>query len=102
MGLIIRLEDENGFEVGFLPETGLLHPLIPNLDDDHFELLGYVDPYGDTTFNGHQAGILVRDLERVKGRATTEDAVLLLDQIIALASRASGETHFYLKFSGDS
>jgi len=101
MGLIIRLEDENGFEMGFLPETGLLHPLIPNLDDDHFELLGYVDPYGDTTFNWNQAGILARDLERAKARATTEEAVQLLDQIIAMASRASDESRFYLKFSGD-
>jgi hypothetical protein len=101
MGLIIRLEDENGFEKGFLPETHLLNPLIPNLDDDNFELLGYVDPYGDTIFNWTQAEVLVRDLQRAKAKVTSEEVIQLLDQIIALASRASDEEHLYLKFSGD-
>lgn len=101
MGLIIRLEDENGFEKGFLPETRLLNPLIPNLDDDSFELLGYVDPYGDTIFNWIQAAVLVRDLERAKAKVTSEEVVQLLDQIIALASQACEEEHLYLRFSGD-
>jgi hypothetical protein len=101
MGLFIRLEDENGYEVGFIPETRLLNSLIPNLDDDRFELLGYVDPYGDTIFSWTQAESLIRDLQRAKEKAASEEALALIDQIILLASRAAQQGDLYLKFCGD-
>ncbi|MES2731099.1 MAG: hypothetical protein V4714_05095 [Bacteroidota bacterium] len=98
---MIQLEDEDGYEVAFIEETLLLHPLIPSLDDDNYELLGYVDPYGVTIFNWMQASVLTKDLARAKAKAHSQETVVLLDTIIALADKAMAEGNLYLKFSGD-
>ena len=100
MGLLIRLEDQDGYEVAFMEETELLKPLIPSMDDEAYELLSYVDPYGDTIFNWVQAPALIKDLERAKIRASSEATVALVDRVIALAERALND-QLYLKFSGD-
>jgi hypothetical protein len=101
MGLMIRLEDQDGYEVACIEETLLLNPLLPSLDDDTYELLGYVDPYGVTIFNWMQASVLSKDLLRVRAKAQSVETVALLDTIIALADKAMAEGHLYLKFSGD-
>ncbi len=99
MGLMIRLEEEEGYEIAFIKETELLRPLIPSLDEDGYELLGYVDPYGDTIFNWSQAELLISDLERAKGlKANSTEAVELLERIIQLARQCAGQPHLYLKF----
>jgi hypothetical protein len=99
MGLMIRLEEEEGYEIGFIEETELLRSLIPSLDEEGYELLGYVDPYGDTIFNWSQAQLLISDLERAKGsKANSTEAVELLERIIQLARQCAGQPYLYLKF----
>jgi hypothetical protein len=99
MGLMIRLEEEEGYEIAFIEETELLKPLIPSLDEEGYELLGYVDPYGDTIFNWSQAELLINDLERAKGlKANSAEAVELLECIILLARQCAEQPHLYLKF----
>jgi hypothetical protein len=99
MGLMIRLEGEEGYEVAFIEETDLLRPLIPSLDEEGYELLGYVDPYGDTIFNWAQAPLLINDLERAKvSKARSVEAVDLLERIIQLAHQCAEQPYLYLKF----
>ena len=96
--MIIRLEDDEGFEVGYTEDHNLLRPLIPGLDDERYQLLGYVDPYGDTIFTSGQAAVLADELERAKAGASTTETVALLDRLIELARQCAQQPHLYLKF----
>ncbi|MBC7920709.1 MAG: hypothetical protein H7Z75_06415 [Ferruginibacter sp.] len=96
--MIIRLEDDEGFEVGYAEDHDLLRPLIPGLDDEEYQLMGYVDPYGDTIFTFAQAAVLADELERAKVNARTPETVTLLDRIIELARQCAQQPHLYLKF----
>lgn len=101
MALRISLENEEGYEVASIGETDLLRPLIPSLDDEQFELLGYIDPYGNTIFNRGQSVTLVDELKRMKSRAKDSEAVQLLDQLIQLADHCAVSEGLYLKFYGE-
>jgi hypothetical protein len=62
-----------------------------------FNLLCYLDPYGDVTFNCLQIDDLTADLQRLKNADNSD----LVDQIISLAKRCKEESHTYLAFCGD-
>jgi hypothetical protein len=71
--------------------------------DDHFHLLKWVDPWGDTVFNRAQCSDLVAELALAcdhfeKGTFAEMKA---LAEVKALAERAAAEPHSYLVFVGD-
>jgi hypothetical protein len=65
-------------------------------------LLRYVDPYGDTVFNGIQAADLVGEIERL---ATSDNVTDLerrgLDRLRVMAERCRDAVHLYIWFIGD-
>ena len=102
MGLDIRLEDERGMNLDEVGDpSNLLSRLLPQPGDTDFACLRFVDPYGDTTFNGAQSRALVAELERIRARATTDGERELLERIMRLAQRCHSQPHLYLKFYGD-
>jgi hypothetical protein len=80
-------------------ETAINGVVIPSdvLADPRFDLLRWVDPYGDTVFNRAQCEALDAEL----GIAVREHGVAALDDVRLLAQRAANGVHLYLVFVGD-
>jgi hypothetical protein len=102
MGLDIELQDEWG---GILSSTGdpknLLTNLLPPLLDKSSVMLGYIDPYADTTFNNLQMNQFLIEWAGVSSKAETHEERELVSAIEAMAQRVRDEVHLYLKFIGD-
>ncbi len=83
---------------GIFDAAGDFDGLLPSADG----LLRYVDPYGETVFNGMQAADLVAEIERL---ATSNNATNLerrgLDRLRVMAERCRDSPHLYLWFIGD-
>jgi hypothetical protein len=63
--------------------------------------LGFIDPYGNTIFNGRQAEVLHGELEKAKSQ---EERVLVrevLEKWQSLCLACMSRVHTYLKFIGD-
>ena len=102
MAYTVRLETENGDTVDSI-EVPLLF-----LDDSivrdwnaPFQLLTFLDPYGDTVFNQLQAGQVLQELDCIRERLTNDADLRLLGRVIGLAQRCASTPHMYLRFLGD-
>ena len=96
----ILLEDPHGEELAALPETRLLNSFLPDLDDEAFSLLGYVDPDGETIFHHAQAPALFADLNQLKTRLPYDDGVQFVEEIMALVVQLANDPTLRLRFSG--
>lgn len=65
--------------------------------DVRFELLKWVDPWGDTVFNRAQCRSLVAELLRAEEIFGSD----VFSRLVRLAERAASEPHLYLVFIGD-
>lgn len=102
VGFDMRLENEKGDRIDEVGDPrNLLGRLLPSPKDESFACLRFVDPYGDTVFNRIQIETFIRELERIRIKATTKEEQALLDRLRALAERCQSEPHLYLKFYGD-
>lgn len=102
MGLCITLEGENGEVVEALPdEKNLLRNLLRSGSGQPHDLLGYVDPYGNTIFNRLQMKQFLAEWDHVAERARTAEEKALVAGVKALAQRCEAGVHLYLKFIGD-
>lgn len=100
MALSILLEDAHGEELAALPETRLLNAFLPDLDDEAFALLGYVDVDGETIFYPAQALALFADLNQLKTRLPYDDGVQFIEEIMALVVRLANDPNARLRFLG--
>jgi hypothetical protein len=102
MGLGIELQDEWG---GIISSTAdpknLLANLLPPLGDESHPMLGFIDPYGNTTFNNLQINLFLLEWTEVSSRAQSPEERELVSEIEAMAHRVRDEVHHYLKFIGD-
>ena len=71
------------------------------IGDCEFPLLRYLDPYGNTIFNGQQMNDLARELEVLLERASTDEQREILHQILNLATSCKKRPHWFLRFRGD-
>jgi hypothetical protein len=102
MGLIIRLEKEDGSHVEELVDyEDLLADILPDGDDPTSRLLRYVDPYGNTIFNRPQMSDLLAELRALRERSSVDRQRELIKGIQKLAEECQRTTHRYLKFYGD-
>lgn len=69
--------------------------------DQSFPLLQYIDPYGNTVFNGVQMPEVQRELEILVGKASTDEQKDILCRIRELAAECQKQPHMFLRFSGD-
>ena len=71
MGINARLETERAEPLAeVLDPHNYLAWLLGLLDDESMVCLPFIDPYGDTIFNGLQLPILLSELERASKRLT--------------------------------
>ena len=101
MGITDVLETESGDELERIEDPhNLLHTLLPSEDNISFELLRYIDWYGDTVFNRPQMETFLDEWERVRDLAHTSEDIALHSRIKALAECNQSTPHLFLKFYG--
>ena len=102
MGVNVYLEIEGGKQiVTLLDPHGIICRLLP-MGDEHFALLRYVDPYGDTVFNRLQMEQILKELEQLKkSRGRSAEEMEYIRQLEDMARQCQSEPHLYLKFYGD-
>ena len=69
--------------------------------DPSFPLLQYIDPYGNTVFNGLQMPEVQKELKRLIGMASSDDQRNILQRICELAAKCQERPHMFLRFRGD-
>jgi hypothetical protein len=78
----------------------MLNRILP-IDDPRFPMLRYVDPDGNTIFNGWQMYPLLEELDRLAAEVSNEEGKALIAQIRDLAIHCRDHPHEFLRFIGD-
>ena len=101
MPISVVLQDIHGKRIQELePPGGLLDRLLP-IEDHRFPMLRYVDPYGNTIFNGGQMCPVLEELDRVAARVSGKAEKEILATLRELAIYCRDHPHTYLRFIGD-
>jgi hypothetical protein len=102
MGFNIQLEDERGAAVEQIDDPkGLLYEILPKEASPAFQLLPFIDPYGDTVFNRPQMGPFLREWDQLIGGSRDLEVRRLLTEVKRLASACENGVHMYLRFVGE-
>ena len=102
MGIDARIESESGELIEELPDLDrLVEALLPDFNDETSVCLRFIDPYGDTTFNQGQLPVLILELAQAASKANDSAVKAHGHKLMALAEKANGHVHTYLKFVGD-
>ena len=98
MPLTVELRDARGKALGSTggPE---LDRVMPPLGDPDFPMLGFVDRYGDTVFNGLQMQRVLPEVRLL--RELTPDPPSALEELETLAEQCAEGVHQFLVFVGD-
>jgi hypothetical protein len=98
--ITVLLRAESGHVEGSIVEGNVeLTRALPPFGDPDFPMLGLVDPYGDTIFNGLQMRSVIPEIQRLKKLTPNPPAVL--DELEDLADLCANGIHLYLVFVGD-
>jgi hypothetical protein len=101
MGITVVLQTIDGKKLGSVTNTtGVLDRVLP-IGDARFPMLRYVDPYGNTIFNGQQMYPLLEELDRLAGEYSSVEENDLLAQVRELAVHCRDHPHKFLRFIGD-
>lgn len=102
LALEIYLQDADGNTLEYEPDLdGVLDKILGNSDERAFELIGFIDPYGNTVFNRLQMAKFLDEWDVLTAKVSSESERAYLGKISALARRVAREPHLYLKFEGD-
>lgn len=102
MGLEIVLQTELGARVDAVADPkNYLGKLLPEIDGEKCPILGGIDPYGDTIFNGIQMRRFLLEWVEVSAKADTPEERQLVSKVEELARRCRDEVHLYIRFVGD-
>ena len=69
--------------------------------DQSFPLLQYIDPYGNTVFNGLQMPEVRKELDLLIDKAPSDEQRATLRRIHELAVSCQKQPHMFLRFRGD-
>ena len=94
----VILEDENNNAIKIVSDEFSIKNLNSINIKTNFNLIKYLDKYGDTKFNKLQMSDLIEDLEKLQ---TYEPKNVLIKEIIKLAYLCLENNHIYLCFYGD-
>jgi hypothetical protein len=75
-------------------------PMCQLAAESALPMLGYVDPYDDTTFNCSQMRLVIPELLALIERGNQDEADAARE-ILALAEQVERQAHRYLIFNGD-
>lgn len=102
MGICVVLETESGEQLERLEDhKNLLHRILPSPEDSSYQLLRYIDWYGDTCFNRLQIAPLLQEIEQLASSPLSVEENQLISGIKRLAHHCQTGPHLYLKFYGD-
>ena len=102
MGIDVYLEDENGKELeSVMDEKNSFAHFITQTKFPDTMCLRFIDPYGDTTFNGLQLPVIEDELRKQLETTTVPLLKAHLQKIIDLVVKAQSDVHIYIKFFGD-
>ncbi len=102
MGMVVSLQTERGEDIKSAGDPrNLLGGLLPSLDDSTYQLLRFIDPYGDTVFNRLQIDTFIAEWRQLYRYAKTDDEHQVIKQVEELAEACREQPHRYLKFIGD-
>lgn len=103
MSIGVVLQDENGKEIrSILDPRNDMNRLLPDYTEEAFPYLRYVDPYGDTIFNGFQIHQAVKDeLRRLVERTAAPDEQEMGRAVLELFDECQPSSHRYIRFLGD-
>jgi hypothetical protein len=96
----IHIQDEAGRTKAEFGDSQIAQVLLA-VASSATKCLQFIDPYGDTTFNGRQAEVLAGEIEVA---AASLPEAMERERALALAAfsrRVAAELHTYLKFIGD-
>jgi hypothetical protein len=101
MGISVALQTIDGKKLGSVTKTwGILDRVLP-IGDPRFPMLRYVDPDGNTIFNGQQMYPLLEELDRLAQEFSSVEENDLLAQVRELAVHCRDHPHTFLRFIGD-
>ena len=101
MSFVVAIQDETcQILERVIDEQNVLMMLLRDEAATEFQLLRFIDPYGDTIFNRPQIATVLAELERIAVNASTK-ATEFLEAVKTLALRVAAEPHLYLKIIGD-
>jgi len=98
MSWTVILENEKGEIITKLNRDFSNTHICDNTKNQSFQLLKYLDPYGDTVFNNMQMDDLIADLILLTQLGWNDK---LTKDILELAQQCKNHPHLYLKFYGD-
>lgn len=103
MGIAVVLQDESGKNISdtVVDPRGVIRDVMPGPSDSAFSCVRFIDPYGDTIFNGIQARVMVSEWDKLKAVFVERDAESLWADVRKLIVRCYQEPHVYLRFIGD-
>ncbi len=96
-GVAVAVEDPNG---GECDGAGDFDRLIP-FDDPSYACRRFVDPYGDTIFNGLQARQVLLELDRLDLHDASEIERKGVARLRSLVAACAAGVHLYVRFIGD-
>jgi hypothetical protein len=82
------------------PVGAALNRLLP-FGNSSFPLLGFIDPYGNTIFNGTQMQTFLPEWDALVQGVMNEQDLEFLHKVRAMAERCKAEPHIFLRFIGD-
>jgi len=101
MAIKVALQTIHGKELGLVSKTrGVLDRVLP-IGDPRFHVLRYIDPNGNTIFNGEQMYPLLEELDRLAEEVSSEEGQGIIGQIRELAVHCRDHPHEFLRFIGD-
>ena len=92
--------DENGVTEATFPDPEALGQLLAFDVPDDSCCLRFIDPYGDTTFNGLHLPVLASEL-RAAAAGASQALRERVEALVAFVEAAGKEVHTYVKFIGD-
>jgi hypothetical protein len=102
MSLRITAENERGQFVDEAIDINnhLLALVARGLSED-WKCLGFIDPYGNTTFNKLQIPQVIKELRELQAAATDRADQELIFKLLFLAEICQERVHHYFKIYGD-
>lgn len=103
MGLSVTLITSDGevVEEPVHDVTNVLGQILPTPEDAGYYFLPYIDPYGDTIFNGLQMRPFLAEWTRIQHENPEAAGSPIVQAVERLARTCGSESHLYLKFVGD-
>ena len=102
MGIDVRLETEGSRILDSVEDgSNCIARFLPQLADKSFACIRFIDPYGETVFNGMQIDDFLEEWKRARPLAKTPSQEEAWMAVGRMASRCKDDVHLYLKFIGD-